>query len=79
MATLARSHCLCPTATGYRPGGTGEQPGRVIHSFAPDTVTDYELARKARCSRTPDVDADVYYMDWKDVQLNSLLDEYRRG
>jgi iron complex outermembrane receptor protein len=63
------------TATGYRPGGPENNPAAPIHSFAPDTVTDYELGTKgALFDGRLTFDADVYYMDWKDVQLNSLLD-----
>jgi iron complex outermembrane recepter protein len=63
------------TATGYRPGGPENNPAAPIHSFAPDTVTDYELGTKGVLfDGRLTFDADVYYMDWKDVQLNSLLD-----
>jgi iron complex outermembrane receptor protein len=63
------------TATGYRPGGPENNPAASIHSFAPDTVTDYELGAKGSLFQNRlTFDADVYYMDWKDVQLNSLLD-----
>jgi iron complex outermembrane recepter protein len=63
------------TATGYRPGGPENNPAAPIHSFAPDTVTDYEVGIKgAVLQNRLTYDADVYYMNWKDVQLNSLLD-----
>jgi iron complex outermembrane recepter protein len=63
------------TATGYRPGGPENNPAAPIHSFAPDTVTDYELGTKGDLfDGRLTFDADVYYMNWKDVQLNSLLD-----
>lgn len=63
------------TATGFRPGGPENNPAAPIHSFAPDTVTDYELGTKgALFGNRLSFDADVYYMNWKDVQLNSLLD-----
>jgi iron complex outermembrane recepter protein len=63
------------TATGFRPGGPENNPAAAIHSFAPDTVTDYELGTKgALFGNRLSFDADVYYMNWKDVQLNSLLD-----
>jgi iron complex outermembrane recepter protein len=63
------------TATGYRPGGPENNPAAPMHSFAPDTVTDYEVGTKGIAFQGRlNFDADVYYMDWKNVQLNSILD-----
>jgi len=52
MATLARSHCLCPYRDGATVLRTGEQPGRVDPQLCPDTVTDYELGTKGSLFQT---------------------------
>lgn len=62
------------TATGYRPGGPQNNPGAPSKSFQPDTVTDYELGAKASLfDRHLSLEATLYYMDWRDVQLNGLI------
>ena len=63
------------TATGYRPGGPQNNPAAPSKSFQPDTVTDYEVGAKANLfDNRLSFETGVYYMDWKHVQLNGLLD-----
>ncbi|PSJ38550.1 TonB-dependent receptor [Sphingomonas deserti] len=61
-------------ASGYRPGGpnvlpTAAPPG-TPGSYESDRLTSFELGAKAE---TADgrfaIDASVYYLDWKDIQL----------
>jgi outer membrane receptor protein involved in Fe transport len=64
-------------ASGYRPGGPTNVPNPppgVPHSYQPDTVIDYEGGIKGRLlDGRLSYDADVYYIDWSKVQLNSLV------
>jgi outer membrane receptor protein involved in Fe transport len=60
-------------ASGYRPGGpnlsTNNDP-TVPLSYAPDKTSNYELGLKGTAlDRTVSFDASLYYIDWKDVQL----------
>jgi iron complex outermembrane receptor protein len=63
-------------ATGYRPGGPNlaayDAAGRPVGNatFDPDTVYTYELGLKsAFLERKATLDVDVYYIDWRDIQL----------
>jgi len=62
-------------ATGYRPGGPELTQGTGLPtSFKKDTTTNYELGAKGRFldgHLTSNVA--VYYIDWKDIQLNELV------
>jgi iron complex outermembrane recepter protein len=63
-------------ASGYRPGGPviPPIPGEAT-TFKPDTVTNYELGAKARwLEGRLTTDIAVYYIDWKDIQLNELVE-----
>jgi outer membrane receptor protein involved in Fe transport len=54
-------------ATGYRPGG----PNSSGTSFDPDTTHNYELGYKTvALDGRLHADADVFYVDWKNIQLN---------
>jgi iron complex outermembrane receptor protein len=57
-------------ASGYRPGGPNiPSPGNPS-AFAPDKTFDYEIGTKASfLGDTLSVDASVYYIDWKNIQL----------
>ena len=70
LSTYAR------VSTGYRPGGPQSSPAATATSptFAPDTVTNYELGVKSSSlGGRLAFDAAVYHIDWKNVQLNSTL------
>jgi iron complex outermembrane receptor protein len=62
-------------ATGYRPGGPQlTQGANVPLAFKKDTTTNYELGAKGRWFDgrfTSNVA--LYYIDWKDIQLNELI------
>ena len=62
-------------ASGFRPGGAnvGVPPGLGAPlSFAPDKLTSYELGFKSTLlDRSMVFDADVFYIDWKQIQLTS--------
>lgn len=62
-------------ASGFRPGGAnvGVPPGLgAPASFAPDKLTSYELGFKSTLlNRSMVFDADVFYINWKQVQLTS--------
>lgn len=60
-------------ASGYRTGGTNAAPG-VPRQYDPDKTQNYEVGFKGVLPRHGlSVDASLYLIDWKDVQL-SLLD-----
>lgn len=62
-------------ASGFRPGGAnaGVPPGLGAPvSFAPDKLTSYELGFKSTLlNRRMTFDADVFYVDWNQVQISS--------
>ncbi|MDE1893455.1 MAG: TonB-dependent receptor [Xanthomonadaceae bacterium] len=62
-------------ASGFRPGGAnvGVPPGLGAPlGFAPDKLTSYELGFKATAPDQHMVfDADVFYIDWNQIQLTS--------
>jgi len=56
-------------ASGYRPGGPNTALG-VPREFSPDRTRNYELGAKSiLLDGRLTVDASVYYIDWKDIQL----------
>ena len=58
-------------ASGYRAGGINLtlEPG-VPEGYDPDETLNYELGVKAEfLNRTLSLDASVYHIDWKDIQL----------
>lgn len=66
-------------ASGYRPGGpnlvipdpvTGKPAGTA--SFKPDKLWNYELGVKLEPARWLLVDTSVFYIDWKDIQLQGI-------
>jgi iron complex outermembrane recepter protein len=66
-------------ASGFRPGGPNA-PDRVAEgappSFAPDKTKNYEIGTKADLlNHQLTVDASVFYIDWKNLQLQ-LLDTF---
>jgi iron complex outermembrane recepter protein len=63
-------------ASAYRPGGPQFSPTpSVPSSFGPDTVWNYEIGAKG-VGFDGRVSADVaaYYLKWKDIQLNALVE-----
>ena len=59
------------TATGYRPGGPNVSIPEVAATFKSDTLVNYELGYKTRAfNNRLDLAADVFYIDWKDIQLS---------
>jgi len=66
-------------ATGYRPGGpTLAIPGTPEpDTFRPDTLTDYETGVKASLlDKRLTLDADIFYIDWKDIQLDEIINNF---
>ena len=60
-------------ASGYRAGGPNLSPGGVVPTeYDPDKTQDYEIGVKGDfLDRRLSVDASVYYIDWKKIQLQS--------
>lgn len=63
-------------ASGYRPGGpnlVAYAPGTtdVIGNptYGPDTLWNYEMGAKVRLARWLDLDAALFYIDWRNIQL----------
>jgi outer membrane receptor protein involved in Fe transport len=60
-------------ASGYRPGGPNANSITLglPASFAPDKTQNYEVGMKGNVmDGAVSFDASVYYIDWKDLQLN---------
>jgi iron complex outermembrane receptor protein len=56
-------------ASGYRAGGANVAPG-VPREYSPDKTQNYELGVKGEfLDRTLSIDASLYYVDWKDIQV----------
>jgi len=68
-------------ATGFRPGGPNDVPPAAPPSvpvhYGPDSLTEYELGAKGDL---PDehlsFDADVYLINWKDIQLLTFVNGF---
>jgi len=60
-------------ASGYRPGGGNPpQPG-IPSEYGPDKTYNYELGTKGEfLDHRLTLDASVYYIDWKDIQLSAF-------
>jgi iron complex outermembrane receptor protein len=58
-------------ASGYRAGGANPLPGSgTPPEYSPDKTQDYDLGLKADfLEHTLSVDASLYYIDWKNIQL----------
>jgi iron complex outermembrane receptor protein len=59
-------------ASGYRAGGANFNPGGMVPTqFNPDKTQNYEIGVKGDwLNHTLLVDASLYYIDWKDIQLS---------
>lgn len=58
-------------ASGYRTGGHNTDPDRAVpRQYDPDKTQNYELGVKgAFLDRTLFIDASLYYIDWKHIQI----------
>jgi iron complex outermembrane recepter protein len=61
-------------ASGYRAGGPNLSPGGVVpQKYDPDTTENYELGVKGEfLDRRLNVDASLFHIDWKDIQVTLL-------
>jgi len=59
-------------ASGYRAGGPNTLPGGIVPpKYNPDKTLDYEVGTKGNFfNKSLSIDASVYYIDWKDIQLS---------
>jgi iron complex outermembrane receptor protein len=57
-------------ASGYRPGGPNIVPGEPA-KYDPDKTENYEVGFKGDFfDHAVSIDTSIYYIDWKDIQLN---------
>ena len=68
-------------AKGYRPGGPNviapNAPAGTPASFDPDTVVSYEVGFKGETAdRTFSLDMSVYHIDWKNIQLLTVINGF---
>ena len=64
-------------ATGYRPGGPNVSVAGItnIPSYGPDRTVNYEIGlRQDLFNKTVSVDITGYYIDWRNVQVLSVVD-----
>ncbi|WP_226633908.1 TonB-dependent receptor [Novosphingobium profundi] len=68
-------------AKGYRPGGPNVVPPGAGEGFPatfdPDTVTSYEIGVKAETlDRSFGIEAAIYHIDWSDIQLLAVVNNF---
>ena len=67
-------------AKGYRPGGPNIIPPSagtdVPRSYQADTITSYEIGLKSDISRRLSFDLSAYRLNWKDIQLFTVIDNF---
>ncbi|MEO7634232.1 MAG: TonB-dependent receptor [Sphingomicrobium sp.] len=67
-------------ATGYRAGGPNILPPNagpdVPSSYDADTITSYEVGLKTDIGRRVSIDVSAYHIDWKDIQLFTIIDNF---
>jgi outer membrane receptor protein involved in Fe transport len=69
-------------ASGYRPGGPNpltpaEAAGGVPASFAPDTLTNYEVGYKAALlEQKLTLDLSAFYIDWRNIQIQTVFNGF---
>lgn len=67
-------------AKGYRPGGPNILPPNagpnVPRTYDADTITSYEVGLKSDISRALYFDLSVYHLNWKDIQLFTVIDNF---
>ncbi len=65
-------------AKGYRPGGPNVvsplSPPTVPRTFDSDSLTSYEIGLKTDLGRRVSFDIAAYHLDWKDIQLLTVVD-----
>jgi outer membrane receptor protein involved in Fe transport len=66
-------------ASGYRPGGPNTNVALgALPQYEPDKTLNYEVGVKGNLlDRRLSFDVSVYYIDWKDIQLQLLSDDNR--
>ena len=66
------SNLYARVADGFRPGGPNVAVTGLPRTYGPDRLTDYEAGYKASFfGGRAQFDADVFYIDWKDIQLRA--------
>lgn len=73
-----RAAVYARVAKGYRPGGPNAAPPGAPADFPfqykADTLTSYEGGlRTETADRTFGIDASAYYLDWKDIQIITIV------
>lgn len=67
-------------AKGYRPGGPNILPPNagpnVPRTYDADTITSYEIGLKSDISRMLSFDLAVYHLNWRDIQLFTVIDNF---
>jgi outer membrane receptor protein involved in Fe transport len=70
-------------ASGYRPGGPNlantQLDPSIPQAFTPDETINYEIGAKGNVlGRLLTFDASIYYIEWNDIQLQSLFSSTAR-
>ncbi|MEO6199189.1 MAG: TonB-dependent receptor [Sphingomicrobium sp.] len=67
-------------AKGYRPGGPNILPPTagpdVPRAYDADTIVSYEIGFKTDVGRRLSLDLAAYHLDWKDIQLFTVIDNF---
>ncbi|HUZ14055.1 MAG TPA: TonB-dependent receptor [Caulobacteraceae bacterium] len=72
FALTPDSNLYVRAANGFRPGGPNVAVNGLPLTYKPDSLTDYEAGYKASFfGGRAQFDADVFYVDWKDIQLRA--------
>ncbi len=67
------AHVFATVARGYKAGGFKENQVQGDPTFDEETLWNYELGLKSTVwNRRLRLDASVFYMDWSDLQVNSV-------
>jgi iron complex outermembrane receptor protein len=60
-------------ASGYRAGGSNQGVPGVPAQYSPDKTQNYEIGAKGDfLNHTFSLDASIYYINWKDIQLSFI-------
>jgi iron complex outermembrane recepter protein len=71
-ALTPHSNLYARVANGFRPGGPNVAVTGLPREFRSDSIIDYEGGYKASFfGGRAQFDADVFYIDWKDIQLRA--------
>jgi len=76
-----RATLYARASKGYRPGGPNvvapNAPADTPVSFDPDTAISYEIGFKGETAdRTFAIDASVFHIDWKNIQLITVINGF---